>query len=65
MEGAKLLFLYRQDKTQPLSLVLDVIFSARTTTKAYAHYVDVRRDDYIGKNYAPQGATTLNIVYCS
>ena len=32
---------------QPLSIVLYVICSAWTTTKAYAHHVDVRRDDYI------------------
>ena len=36
-----------QARIQPLSIVLDVICSAWTTTKAYAHYVDVWRDDYI------------------
>ena len=58
MEGAKPLFLYRQDKILPQSIVLDVIFSARTTTKAYAPYVDV---DYIRDICSPG---SYNLKFC-
>ena len=55
MEGAGPLLLYRQDKIRPLSILLDVICSARTTTKAYAPNVDVRQDDYI-REIGPLGS---------
>ena len=45
MEGAEHLFSYRQDKSQPLSIVIYNICSAWRTKKAYAPYVNVRRDD--------------------
>ena len=32
---------------ESLSIVLDALCSAWTTTKAYATYVDVNQDDYI------------------
>ena len=47
-------------------MVLDAIFSAWTTTKAYATYVEVRQDDDIKKKtFSPLGPTALNLVYCS
>ena len=46
MEGGEPLFIYRQNLIQTLEIVLDSIYSVWTTTKAYAHYVDARRDDY-------------------
>ena len=61
MEGAEPLFLYTQDQIQPLSIVLEAICSARTITKAYAPYVDVRQDDYIRDICSPG---SYSLKYC-
>ena len=44
---------YRQDFIQPLSIVIYENCPDWTTTKAYAPYVDVRRDDSIKDVYSP------------